>query len=149
METRKRSQGSYLPVWQWARWSHLVSGWPMGGPPSLSWAALPLVSQTDGPWSFGVMMRIEIGFAKPLNQATRRTAVVVLGTIAGVDRVVFASGDRVAMVLGEGVSTEFCEAALREMDLAWEWMDSSLHQDDATLLGAEVKAAERLRPMGR
>lgn len=95
------------------------------------------------------MMHLTITFARPLALADQRTARIVLGTVAGVERVLVTGGDRRLIVFGEGVAVAACEAPLREAGLTWEAITSSLHHDDAHQLGSVATAAERVRPLGR
>jgi hypothetical protein len=94
-------------------------------------------------------MRVLLDFDRPLNPRQRLDAQVVLATVAGVDRVTFTQGDRRIEISGEGLPSGMCSAALRETGLIPDRVSNSLSQEEASELGANLGARERVRPLGR
>jgi len=95
------------------------------------------------------MMLLTIDLDRPLGLAAQRTARVVLSTVAGIERVRVTAGDRRLLVWGEGVAIAACEVALREAEIPWASITSSLSQAEAQQLTVEANAPERVRPLGR
>ncbi len=94
-------------------------------------------------------MRVEVEFARPLDRQTRLRLTTTFATLAKVDRVRFAEGDHLLIIIGEALGTAGLGVVLREEGLAWKAMRTSLPEaedraaDDATVEG------ERVVPLGR
>jgi hypothetical protein len=96
------------------------------------------------------MMRIELGFDRPLNQDAKTRLLLAAGALAKVRKIRFARGDHAAAVYGEALGTQTLLAALAAEGVVPALCTSSL-DDDANALADESTEGkkEAVRAIGR
>jgi len=98
-------------------------------------------------------MRIEVDFARPLPRETRTRLLIAVAGLAKSSRIRFDVGGHRAIVIGEAMSGERLAEALRDEDIAFERISSSLDDDEARrvdeLEDPDGEGRERVRPVGR
>src|SRR4051812_22936753 len=94
-------------------------------------------------------MRVEVEFARPLDRPTRLRLTVAIATLAKVDRVRFAAGDHLLVIIGEALGTAGISALLREEGLTWQAMRTSLPETEDHAVDDAAIEGERVVPLGR
>lgn len=101
------------------------------------------------------MMRLDVEFAHPLSREQRIQALVALSTLTKAQKVRFIQGDRIAVVMAEGLSRHRVQESLTELGLPPIRVDSSLETeadaqcDDLEQDETGKTEKERFRPIGR